>query len=232
LLCNEAAICDGAVPLYKQFAPGLGVDVATIIKAAVTQANYTSECLSFKQAGVDTILVGGPPLLKVANDCKRQGLSVKMATNDMTGVSPDVAKQFNVYTETTGFPVFQEFPETKPFFDALRKYHPEYLEGGAKYDSFVTGGTGGSIGPLAWSAGEAFKKAIENANVAASATVTRADVTKGLSMFKGETLGGIAPPLTFGNGTAANPNGKCFFVAGAENGKFIAPDGLKPTCQP
>jgi branched-chain amino acid transport system substrate-binding protein len=167
----------------------------------------------------------------VANDCKRQGLSVKMATNDMTGVSPDVAKGFNVYTETTGFPVFQEFPETKPFFDALRKFHPEYLEGGAKYDSFVTGGTGGSIGPLAWSAGEAFKKAIENANVAASATVTRADVTKGLSMFKGETLGGIAPPLTFGNGTAANPNGKCFFVAGAENGKFIAPDGLKPTCQ-
>ncbi|MCU1455158.1 MAG: putative branched-chain amino acid transport system substrate-binding protein precursor [Acidimicrobiales bacterium] len=232
LICNESAICDGAIPLYQKFAPTLGMTIGPIVKAAVTQPNYTAECLSIKDKGVKAIIVAGPPLEKVASDCKRQGFEPRILTNDLFGVTPAVAKNVNLVSIISGFPVFQQFPETKAFFDALKQYHPEYLEGGDKYDSFVSGGTGGSIGSLTWAAAEAFKKAVENSGAAPTATVTSADVIKGLSMFKGETLGGIAQPLTYGDGTTPQPQQKCFFLASTETGKITAPDGLKPSCMP
>jgi branched-chain amino acid transport system substrate-binding protein len=232
VICNESAICEGAIPLYQQFAGPLGMTIGPIVKAPVTQANYTGECLTVKQAGVKAIIVAGPPLEKVSADCKRQGFDPRMLTNDLFGVTPAVAKVVSLVSIISGFPVFQEFPETKAFFDALRQYHPEYLEGGAKYDSFVTGGTGGSIGSLVWAAAEAFKKAVESQNIAAASTVTAADVVKGLATFKGETLGGIVQPLTYGDGTKPNPQQKCFFLASTETGKITAPDGLKPSCMP
>jgi len=62
----------------------------------------------------------------------------------------------------------------------------------------------------AYVAAEVFQKAIENADVPAGTAVTRADLIKGLSMFKDETLGGITPPLSYGDGTKPNPGEPCF----------------------
>ena len=78
-----------------------------------------------------------------------------------------------------------------------------------------------------------FRRAIVNADVAPKAIVTSADVIQGLSKFKGETLGGYAPPLTYGDGTAPNPQEKCVYLYKWKGTKFIPLEGAtKYTCQP
>ena len=47
--------------------------------------------------------------------------------------------------------------------------------------------------------------------------------------MKGETLGGLVPPLTFTKG-AATRSVSCYFVAQVENGAMVAPQGLKTDC--
>ena len=52
-------------------------------------------------------------------------------------------------------------------------------------------------------------------------------------MFKDETLGGIAPPLTFSDGTKPNPQVTCTFLYKWKNSEFIyaRPDGKLYTCR-
>jgi hypothetical protein len=65
--------------------------------------------------------------------------------------------------------------------------------------------------------------------------VTTADVIKGLSQFKDETLGGSNPPLTYSDGTAPNPQVKCFYLYKIKGAKYVDNlDGKVPKlyCQP
>ncbi len=64
----------------------------------------------------------------------------------------------------------------------------------------------------AFEAAQAFAKAVENADIPVTATVSRADLIRGLSKFKDEKLGGTSPPLTYGDGTSPNPPVKRFYV--------------------
>jgi branched-chain amino acid transport system substrate-binding protein len=53
-------------------------------------------------------------------------------------------------------------------------------------------------------------------------------VKKGLYALKNETLGGVAPPLTF---TPAKPAFiPCYFTEQVKGGKFASLNGNKPTC--
>jgi branched-chain amino acid transport system substrate-binding protein len=118
-------------------------------------------------------------------------------------------------------------PGTKDFYAAMKKYHPEYNVGTSKWEQFGPGFCTG------WAAGEAFKKAIENAAVAPTATATRDDVIKGLSMFKDETLGGYAPNLTFSDGNSPNPQLQCTYLYKRSGVKFVrVPKDGSPTCKP
>jgi hypothetical protein len=115
----------------------------------------------------------------------------------------------------------------KDFNAALKKYHPEYAPGGAKRDQVGDGLCS------SWVGGIGFAKAITNANVAASATATNVDVIKGLSMFQGETLGGLEPPITLSDGTKPNPQAKCIFLYQWKNAVFSSvPSPGTYTCQP
>ena len=60
------------------------------------------------------------------------------------------------------------------------------------------------------------------------ATPTAAQFTNGLESFKGETLGGLAPPLTFAKGKA-HPV-PCFFLMGIKNEKFVTLNGGRYAC--
>jgi hypothetical protein len=122
----------------------------------------------------------------------------------------------------------QSIPGASTFFDALKQYHSSWTPTGSDYVNANATLCQG------WAGGMAFAKAITNANVAASATATADDVIRGLSMFKDETLGGVAPPLTFSDGTKANPPVNCSFLYKWADQKLTAipgPDHLY-TCKP
>ena len=81
----------------------------------------------------------------------------------------------------------------------MKKYHPEYNAGTSKC---IQTGTGDC---KAWAAARRSRRRSRTPNVAPTAKATTADVIKGLSMFKNETLGGYAPGLTYSDGTQAQP---------------------------
>jgi len=58
--------------------------------------------------------------------------------------------------------------------------------------------------------------------VAANATVTNTDIIKGLATFNQETLNGSNPPLSYGDGTKANAQVKCFYLYKIKNGTYVS----------
>jgi hypothetical protein len=109
----------------------------------------------------------------------------------------------------------------------MTKYHPEYMKGGRLYDQQA------EVLCSTWDAAMAFKKAIENSSLPATATATRQNVIRGLAQFKGETLGGFSGPLTFSDGTTPNPQQKCVFLYKWKGTAFIPiPPSGAYTCQP
>jgi hypothetical protein len=62
----------------------------------------------------------------------------------------------------------------------------------------------------------------------AAATPTSAELIKGLTSLKGETLDGMAPPLTF---TAGQPHPiDCWFTYSLKGGRYSLPNGTTTTC--
>jgi branched-chain amino acid transport system substrate-binding protein len=235
LLCNQAAVCNSVVPLYQTYAKRLGIELTTIVRASVTQPSYTADCLTLQQSGATAVIVASPPIQKVSSDCAAQGYRPRFNSTEGAGVTPTIAKTspgLNGYVAGLGaFPAFKEYPETATFFDAIRTYNPAYLNNPTQRDLFISGALGlTTAAPLTWASAVAFGKAVLNANVPPSSPVTSADIIRGLSLFHNETLGGIIPPHTFGDGTTPNPPSPCFYAMQIVNGQYMAPQGMTPYC--
>jgi branched-chain amino acid transport system substrate-binding protein len=92
-------------------------------------------------------------------------------------------------------------------------------------------GLGDLLGPntfYSYVAGQLFQKAVSS--IPSGTAVTPASIKTALYSLKGETLGGIAPPLTFTQGQPALVN--CYFQMGQSGGQFTTPKGLSTTCAP
>lgn len=232
LLCDTANVCDASIPVFQEFAKQVGVEISALVRGGSTAPDYAAQCLAIQQSGAKVMIIAGPPVKQVAEDCVRQGYKATFMVVDAVGLNASTAAKTpeldGAVGPLSGFPVYEEFPASKPLFDAMRQYHPEYLEGGEDYDQF----TSGSTAALVWSSAEAFAKAVENSGAAPADVVTSQQVIGGLAKFNGETLGGIVPPLTYGDGTAPNPQVKCFFSMQVSGGKLTAPQALTTGCMP
>jgi branched-chain amino acid transport system substrate-binding protein len=230
VLCTEIPACAQAKPLFEADAKANGMDPVFSALASRTQATYTAECLAAKQAGAQAVIAYVNTVV-FARDCARQGYKPIYVSSDLgpslatIKVEPSLG---NASGATIDFPCLDPLiPAGKEFQAALKQYHPEYAPGGSKRDQFASGICS------AWVGGQGFKKAIENAAVASTATATNEDVIKGLSMFNGETLDGLTPPLTLSDGTTPNPQQKCVFLYKYTDGVFSSvPSPGTFTCQP
>jgi branched-chain amino acid transport system substrate-binding protein len=118
--------------------------------------------------------------------------------------SPDAA-----YTDSS-------LPAAKAFLDALDKYAPG-LQSGPQfgYDTLFP-----------WLSGKLFEAAATAGHLTPSSTP--ADVKKGLYALKNETLGGLAPPLTYTPGKPGFP--VCYFGMKIGGGALQPLNGDKPIC--
>ncbi|HMC38377.1 MAG TPA: hypothetical protein VKI19_01865, partial [Acidimicrobiales bacterium] len=90
---------------------------------------------------------------------------------------------------------------------------------------------GNLLGPNAFYAyvsGKLFEKAVSA--IPSGTAITAASIKTALYTLKNETLGGLAPPLTFTSGQPDLVN--CYFVFGQSAGQFTTPSGLSTTCAP
>jgi len=215
--CAEVAACSQLVSVITPLASQLGMKVVWSGAFSATAPSYTAQCLAMQQAGVQGVIPAAPTAsaIRIATACATQGLHVTYGTQDAAVSSQWLPVPAFNGTLISDFdaPWFEDStPAEKAFHNALAKYAPSQ-----------------PVVPPSmhvWTAGQLFKAAVL---ASGSSNVTSSTVLAGLYKMKDQTLGGLTPPLTFTKGKV--PMVDCFFIAGIKNGKFVATDGSKVSCQ-
>jgi branched-chain amino acid transport system substrate-binding protein len=224
LYCAEAPVCAQEGALADDVSKLIpAVKVVYTGEVAAAAPNYDATCLAMKSAKVDAYFTGAQSttVVRVAEACPQFGFTAAPidtmpgATLSWTSVPGLAGAQLispNANWSDTSLPAVATFKA------ALDKYEPG-----------VTSGGGFSVDDLfTWAGGMLFLAAAKAADIGPNST--SADVKKGLYMLKGETLGGIAPPLTFSQGKPTFVS--CFFTAAISNGHFESLNGDRSTCIP
>jgi branched-chain amino acid transport system substrate-binding protein len=224
MYCAESPACAQSIPLYTALSKLQGVQFVYGASVSASSPDYTAPCLAAKSAGAQYISIGdnSSVIIRVATSCQQQGYNpLKVGTDgSLTGTwatSPAMqgalAVQNNApFSDTSN-------PGVQTMIAALNKYQP----------GVYTSSTYGENDVYGWVSGLLFAAAAKAAHLGNNPTP--AQVTSGLYDLHNETLGGMAPPLTYIN------NGKghqiyCSFVMGVENNQFVMPQGQTLNCAP
>jgi branched-chain amino acid transport system substrate-binding protein len=219
--CAEIAACQQVVPIMQAAAKAAGLGF-TSISVSGTAPSYTAQCLQLQQQKVDFVQLdfASTTAVKFVQDCQAQNYNPTWGASEQVAGGPfESLQNFTMYGPAYSFPSAATAQPVATFRAAMSKYATDgnWKEGSASFT---------------WDGLQVLAKAIEDANIAATAPVTPQDVLTGLYSFKGETLGGeLANGLTYTQGKALgfsfNP---CYFVVGMQGGKVTAPAGLTPQC--
>ncbi|HVV31399.1 MAG TPA: ABC transporter substrate-binding protein [Mycobacteriales bacterium] len=218
VVCAEVASCAQSSDIIKPLLSAKGIEFGGTIKVAASSPDFTAECLKMKQDGDDvvTLAANAAVVRKLIQDCQAQGYSPTYQTN-VSSYSTDLTKISGAkfIADIHGFPWWTDDPQIKQFRDVVSKY-------GNTDDLYDASNT------ATWAALQYFRTAVEAAHI--TGEVTAPDVVKGIYSLKDVDLGGLlAQKFTFSpTDTERIPN--CAFVAGVEDGKLTAPQGLKPIC--
>jgi branched-chain amino acid transport system substrate-binding protein len=226
LYCAEAVQCQEAIAPFKATAAAANLPLKYTAEVSATAPNYTAQCVAAQQAHITALFIAdvAPVVAKVAQDCSEQGYhptyvldgetidqsyaSLTGLNQDLVGPSPDI-------------PFYATTAAVTAMNAALDKYYPGLRENGSVYNEFAMG---------AWISGELFTDAAKAGRLGANGTTpTSAELTTGLDAIKGDTLGGLAPALTFTAGSAHPVD--CWFTFALKNGKWSLPNGTKTTCE-
>jgi len=220
LYCAESPLCAQSVPLYQGLAKAVGVGLPVLTKVSGTSPDYTAQCVALKQAHVTSFQVGSSAAVafKVAQACRAQGVTAAVLA-DGGSVTQAWATQPAVDGTVSAESSF-------PFTDSSVPATKEYQAAKAQYAPGI-GDAEGEVAAGAWVAGKLFEAAVA---ASPAGKITADSVKQGLYALKGETLGGLAPPLTFTAGKPALIN--CYFNIEVTGGKITAPQGLKTSCAP
>jgi branched-chain amino acid transport system substrate-binding protein len=218
LYCVEDPICSASNQyLIKEgHAKADGADPVYSASFSLTQPTFTAQCISARNAGATFIVLGGDgnSLERLARDCAAQGYNPLYAAGGVA-VSQSMASDSQLdgmFATQVTFPWMDAYtPAQAAYQQAIQTYAPSLVSSGAS--------------AAEWTSGELA--------VAASGylgtTPTSAQFFQGLYTIKNNTLGGLAPPLTF-NTSAAATAPSCYFEITLGNGKFVDPNGGRPIC--
>ncbi len=224
LYCAESPSCAQAVSLLRSTAKALNLTVGYVTQISASQPSYTADCLAAKQAGVNGLLVGEAvaTVQVVAQQCSAQGYFPWYIEGDGAiaksfTTAPGLSQHFIGFEQDVPF-FLNDTSGTKLMNSSIQKYAPSVLSS-PNYGEQET---------QMWVSGLLFQEAANKANAGKNGPITSAEIISGLHMISNDTLGGMAPPLTF---KANQPNPvHCWFYVGIQNNKFTAPNGATPTC--
>ncbi len=225
IYCAEAVQCQEGIAPLKAIGQKLGLPVAYAGEVAATAPNYTAQCLAARQKNVKALFVADVTFVaeKVAADCAQQGYHPIYVVDgeilsDGFRTAPGIKD--NLISPSPNLPYIADAPAVTAMNAALDRYAPGLRTSTTKYTEFASEG---------WVSGLLFGAAAKAGQLGAGgSTPTSEQLVKGLTALHGETLGGMAPPLTFVSGKA-NPV-DCWFVTALKNGVYSTPNGLKPSC--
>jgi len=226
LYCAEAVQCQEGIAPLKETGQKMGLSVTYAAEISATAPNYTAQCVAAQQAHITALFVADitAVVAKVAQDCSQQNyhpiyvvdgqvLSQAFATTpgleeDLIGPSPNL-------------PFYADTPAITAMNAAIDKYYPGLRQDTANYNEYSMG---------AWPSGLLFQAAAQAGGLGAKGSApTSAQLITGLDSVKGDTLGGLAPSLSFTAGQAHPVD--CWFTFALKNGTFSLPNGTSPVCE-
>jgi len=226
IYCAESVACSAIATSQKQQAPSAGVSFDFSASAAAAATSYTSQCLAAKSSGVTAValMLNAQVAGEVAAACAQQGFTPQylQAANGFSMQETSISSLDGVAGPLPDFPWFSSAtPAMKEFQDAMHTYEPQ------DFSSTSYGYSEASA--MAWSSAEIFEAA---AQMLPSGHDTSADLRAELfKLPKGDTFGGLTPPITYQNTGGPQPADNCFFEIQLKGGSYTSLNGAKPVCE-
>jgi len=224
LYCAEAVTCQEAVAPLKAAAAKENMPLSYVTSISASSPNFTAPCLAAEQAKVQALIVADAVSIveSVASSCNQQGYKPYYVALD-GAISISMTKTPGLQTSLVGsepnIPFWvTDTPATETLHSALEKYQPALLKN-PNFSELVT---------QAWASGLLISDAAKAGHLGSGGKATAAQLKAGLYDLHGDTLGGMAPPLTFKKGVP-NPI-DCWYWMRIQNKKFTTPYGLAPVC--
>jgi branched-chain amino acid transport system substrate-binding protein len=221
--CVEAAICGQINSNFEVMAKASGLDVVLRKVSSITAPDYTAECQALKSAGAGAVFVAleGSGNARFARSCLSLGYQPAIATSALAVTAeavldPNIRKLGAFLGAATAPFLATDSPGARGFR--------------AAYDRFSPGASVDQNSITQFTAGRLFEAAIARvAGVARSGPITRDLLLDGLGRIRHETLGGLAPPVTFTRGGLPAPN-DCYASLGIGESGYTAPKGGTFAC--
>jgi branched-chain amino acid transport system substrate-binding protein len=218
--CSEVPICKLGEQAWVHYASQLGLQIVYDGQISVVQPDYTAQCLQAQGKGAQALIVfaDAASVGRFADSCTRQTYR-PMFINPLA--QADDAHRPSLDGSVSVLSAFPWFVTSGS--PALN----EYGQAMAQYNRNPVGGLSGT----GWVTGKGVERALE-ISLARSPVPSSAALFQALWTFRGETLGGLAPPLSFYQG---RPPAEvvCTFEAKVSGGRWVAPQGARTTfCKP
>jgi branched-chain amino acid transport system substrate-binding protein len=195
LYCAEAPVCAEGVPGVQAAGAKLGIPLVYSAAISATSPNFDAQCLAAQQAGATALYIADGPsvIVEAAQNCVQVGYVPifgipGVAYSPLIAASSGINK--NLHAGFQGVPLFSNAPEVKKMNAAYDNYFP-----GLRANYTTTDFNEHSV--TAWAAGLLLQDAVKAGGLTSKGTPSAAEVVKGLLKLKGDTLDGMAPPLTF-----------------------------------
>jgi len=207
IYCSDGiAICNQNKQYGASYAQQLGFQTVYQGSGSLAQPDFTALCLAARDAGAQliTLAMDGNSAVRIAKNCANIGYHPTLVLNQQIEFSSTAADPSMQGTDATGLDA--------PWFDSNNPGVAEFQRAMSQYAPGVD--LAGS--PIqGWTAG----KLLEAAAAHLSEPPTSVDVLQGLWALKADTLGGIAPPLTFTKGQIA-PRYVCWWAMTIAKGAY------------
>ncbi len=225
IYCAEAAQCAQITPLMQAAGKQLSVPDVFNAEISATAPNYTAQCVAAKQAHVSATFIADVSAVNIhyASDCAQQGYNpiyVVEAAGSGTSVFGAPGFKNNLWLQSADIPFFANTPAVQTMNAAVDKYYPGLRQNPLWIENDL----------LSWVSGKLLHDAVEAGGLSTSGNPSSAEVVKGLLSLKGDTLDGMAPPLTFSSGKPHLID--CWFTGRVQNGVASVADNGHVTCAP
>jgi branched-chain amino acid transport system substrate-binding protein len=227
IYCAEVAACKSYAELTKELLKNVLGEGEFVWSGsfAASEPDYTAQCLAAKEAGVEAWFPTHAPDVdeRLMEDCRNQGFDpVVLATGGAPGNTTENYGGTSAIYSQSSLPIATAFegtatPGAERFAAAMEQFASNVKV--SELNDYTM--------PL-WTGLEVFRIAGEGGEL--SPTSTTEDVKNALWGLKEETVGGLAPPLTYVKEKPTMIN--CWFHEGVdENGNQVAVS-VEPECAP
>lgn len=217
--CREVTSCSQSAEGIKRLAAQVGVQVVHETQMSLAQPDFTAEVLSARNAGADAVIVvaDNATIVRILRSAHRQNYRPQVST-PTAGYEPRFIRTGGADVEGTvvasSTVPWSTSPRLADYRAAMARYLPE--------------GELSTLGAEMWGSG----KLIEVLAKRFPANVTSADFLDALYSLRGETAGGIFPPLAFRKGTGHADTNQCVIPVKVVNGKFQPLSDEQFSCAP